>query len=183
MLCTLFFISLLFNITEFRTISLISFVFSLVLSFFLLVVLYSNMLLYVSNLCISDCGSPLYMAPEVVGSKGAYTKREAEEMPRRKYDTKCDVWSAGIVMHALLTGSFPFVGDSQKGTLEAIVHSDLDLESPLVRALSSSCQHFLSTLLHRSPSSRPSAFEALSSSSWLLEHAEDRVHRHLINLT
>ena len=41
-------------------------------------------------------GSPLYMAPEIV-------KKEC-------YDHKVDVWSAGVVLYAMLCGRMPFFG-------------------------------------------------------------------------
>uniref|UniRef100_A0A0D9Z563 Protein kinase domain-containing protein n=1 Tax=Oryza glumipatula TaxID=40148 RepID=A0A0D9Z563_9ORYZ len=52
-----------------------------------------------SSLAETLCGSPLYMAPEV--------------MQAQKYDAKADLWSVGIILYQLVTGSPPFTGDSQ----------------------------------------------------------------------
>lgn len=44
-------------------------------------------------------GTPMYIAPEVINGK---------------YDFKCDVWSAGIILHLLLTGQAPFNGNDEE---------------------------------------------------------------------
>ena len=48
----------------------------------------------------SKCGTPLYMAPEMLMG--------------RLYGTPVDVWSAGIVLYTMLTGSMPFFADTEK---------------------------------------------------------------------
>lgn len=44
-------------------------------------------------------GTPYYMAPEVITGS---------------YDEKCDVWSCGVILYILLSGSPPFNGNSEK---------------------------------------------------------------------
>lgn len=46
----------------------------------------------------SIVGSALYVAPEVINNNN--------------YDSKCDMWSLGILLYILLSGSPPFIGNN-----------------------------------------------------------------------
>ena len=43
-------------------------------------------------------GTPEYIAPEVISGK---------------YDEKCDIWGFGVILHTMLGGDMPFLGDTQ----------------------------------------------------------------------
>ena len=63
---------------------------------------------------LTSCsGTPAYMAPEVVecGESNRLAKRKSNgQKAKRSYNHRCDIWSAGIVMYALLFGQLPFKG-------------------------------------------------------------------------
>lgn len=58
-------------------------------------------------------GYPHFMAPEVI--------------QRRQYGKPGDVWSAGVLLHVLLTGTLPFVG-SRDRLREAICRGRVQVE-------------------------------------------------------
>ena len=55
-------------------------------------------------------GTPYYIAPEVI--KG-------------EYDEKCDVWSCGVILYILLSGSPPFGGRSEKEIMNNILNKEI----------------------------------------------------------
>lgn len=57
-------------------------------------------------------GTLVYCAPEVI---------------QNNYNEKCDIWSCGVIMYALLTGKFPFNGHSQREIVQNIINGKYDL--------------------------------------------------------
>ncbi|KAH7297998.1 hypothetical protein KP509_25G022500 [Ceratopteris richardii] len=55
---------------------------------------------------VTVCGSPLYMAPEV--------------LQFQKYDNKADLWSMGAILFQLVTGDTPYHGDNHFQVLQSI---------------------------------------------------------------
>ncbi|XP_023514936.1 serine/threonine-protein kinase ATG1a isoform X1 [Cucurbita pepo subsp. pepo] len=64
-----------------------------------------------SNQSLADtlCGSPLYMAPEIIQNQ--------------RYDAKADLWSVGAILFQLLTGKPPFSGNSPFQLFQNILES------------------------------------------------------------
>lgn len=79
--------------------------------------------------------SPLFLAPEMI--TGSYGK-------------ECDVWSMGVLLYILLSGSAPFDSDAgEKAIYEAILHSPLDLKSEPWGKISSSAKELVRKMLMR----------------------------------
>ncbi|GMH03025.1 hypothetical protein Nepgr_004864 [Nepenthes gracilis] len=97
-------------------------------------------------------GSPAYVAPEVlVGT----------------YSEKVDIWSAGVLLYALLLGVLPFQGDSLEAIFESIKSMNLDFESGLWTSVSLPARDLVSRMLTRDVSARLSADEVLRH-PWIL---------------
>ncbi|KAG7017265.1 Serine/threonine-protein kinase ATG1c [Cucurbita argyrosperma subsp. argyrosperma] len=89
------------------------------------------------------CGSPLYMAPEI--------------MQLQKYDAKADLWSVGAILFQLVTGRTPFTGNNQIQLLQNIVKST-ELHFPSdINDLSFDCKDLCRKLLRRNPESDPAS--------------------------
>ena len=84
------------------------------------------------------CGSPLYMAPEIMKSQ--------------KYDYKSDLWSVGVIFYEMLVGKTPF---KSKNIYELIrkIENDKVIVPPKIK-LSISCKNLLFNLLKKDPEDR-----------------------------
>ncbi|KAL6520950.1 hypothetical protein OROGR_017519 [Orobanche gracilis] len=86
------------------------------------------------------CGSPLYMAPEI--------------MQLQKYDAKADLWSVGAILFQLVTGKTPFTGNNQIELLQNIIKSTELQFPPKAIDLNPHCMDLCRKLLRRNPVER-----------------------------
>jgi serine/threonine protein kinase len=89
------------------------------------------------------CGTPDYMAPEVVLTQG--------------HDKSADYWAFGVLLYEMLCGHTPFEGRNQQRTFEKIVHSQKYLQFP--PGFDPHCKSFIRKLLHPNPSLRIGALQ------------------------
>lgn len=86
------------------------------------------------------CGSPLYMAPEI--------------MQLQKYDAKADLWSVGTILYQFVTGKTPFTGNNQMQLLQNILRATELRFPPDVTDLTAECVDLCQKLLRRNPVER-----------------------------
>lgn len=104
--------------------------------------------------CFVKCGTPGYAAPEVINS-------HSDSLIT--YDTKCDIFSLGIILYFMITGVMPYEGadfaevlsNNRKGTINFNI-PELSNQPKIVMDL-------LKGMLHLDPAKRLSAEEALKS--------------------
>ncbi|XP_059633227.1 serine/threonine-protein kinase PEPKR2 [Cornus florida] len=101
-------------------------------------------------------GSPAYVAPEVLLGD---------------YSEKVDIWSAGILLHALLVGVLPFQGDSLEAVFEAIKNVKLDVHTGIWESVSKPARDLIQRMLTRDVAGRIAADEVLRH-PWILFHTE-----------
>eukprot|EP00063_Salmo_salar_P014912 XP_013989747.1 PREDICTED: serine/threonine-protein kinase ULK1 isoform X5 [Salmo salar] len=85
------------------------------------------------------CGSPMYMAPEVIMSQN--------------YDAKADLWSIGTILFQCLTGKAPFQASSPQD-LRLFYEKNKNLSPNIPRETSCPLRHLLLGLLQRNHKDR-----------------------------
>lgn len=93
------------------------------------------------------CGSPLYMAPELLFEK--------------QYTNTCDVWSLGIVLYEMLFKNVPFEANTLPELKNKLIHNSLEITN-----ISENCKDLLKRLLEKDDRRRIS-WEELFNHEWL----------------
>ncbi|KAK2856484.1 hypothetical protein Q5P01_005219 [Channa striata] len=101
----------------------------------------------------TQCGSPAYAAPELLA--------------HRKYGPKVDVWSVGVSMFAMLTGTLPFTVEpfNIKQLHQKMVNGEI---SSIPGDVSKGAVSFVLSLLEPDPAKRPSVRAAMEE-RWINE--------------
>jgi calcium/calmodulin-dependent protein kinase I len=104
------------------------------------------------------CGSPGYVAPEVLLKKG--------------YGTPIDIWAVGVITYTLLCGYQPFQSEEQVELINEITHARYQFHDRYWRNISQEAKDFIRRLLTLNPDERPTAAEALKD-KWMTTDATD----------
>ena len=100
-------------------------------------------------------GSAYYVAPEVLN---------------RSYGPKADMWSLGVCLYVMLSGSSPFEGEGEGEIFDKILYREPDLSSKPWPSVSTHAKALVRTLLQKNPDRRPDP-QAVLQHRWLCEVA------------
>jgi serine/threonine-protein kinase ULK2 len=107
-----------------------------------------------TSLAETLCGSPLYMAPEILRYE--------------KYDAKADLWSVGTVLYEMVTGKPPFRASNHVELLRRIEKGEDRIKFPEEVVVSDGMKRLIRSLLKRDPKER-SSFPDFFSNEVILE--------------
>lgn len=104
---------------------------------------------YCEDQLFTVCGTPTYVAPEILSEVG--------------YDFKVDVWAAGVILYILLCGFPPFASPSndQEELFDQIAEGRYEFTSPYWDDVSESAMELISDMLVVDPANRLSAVDIL----------------------
>ena len=92
------------------------------------------------------CGTPYYIAPEVL---------------RKKYDYRCDIWSAGVIMHILLVGYPPFNGATDYDIIKQILLGKISFGNMVWASVSDNAKDLLNKMIQVDVDKRITLEEAI----------------------
>mmetsp|Transcript_27633 Transcript_27633/g.68308 ORF Transcript_27633/g.68308 Transcript_27633/m.68308 type:complete len:602 (-) Transcript_27633:8-1813(-) len=112
----------------------------------------------------TKCGSPSFVAPEVLAGKG--------------YGRECDVWSVGCILYILLCGFMPF--DQEDDEVEVLtgrrmptpVSTKVDFPMPYWEAISEEAKDLVGQMLSLDPDERPKALD-ICDHKWLQKRRQN----------
>jgi calcium/calmodulin-dependent protein kinase I len=103
--------------------------------------------LYAGRVMQTACGTPFYVAPDVLLGGG--------------YGPSVDCWSAGVLLYVLLSGRLPFSADNDADLFRLIMKAELVFKSPQFDTVSETAKDLIRKLLVADPNKRLSAKQAL----------------------
>jgi len=86
------------------------------------------------------CGSPIYMSPEILN--------------HQQYNSKSDLWSLGVILYELITGTPPFIAKNIKNLVHQVNTEKINLDKIDRTLISDDCFNLLCNLLNRDKSGR-----------------------------
>ncbi|KAF9366445.1 Calcium/calmodulin-dependent protein kinase type 1 [Mortierella sp. NVP85] len=101
-----------------------------------------------NDVLMTACGTPGYVAPEVLEQIG--------------HGKPVDMWSVGVIAYTLLCGYTPFWGEDQASLFENIISGDYEYEEEYWGHISGLAKSFINSLLVRPAEKRPTASQALN---------------------
>jgi len=110
----------------------------------------------------TTCGTPIYVAPEVLMGEG--------------YGPEVDLWSVGVIMYILLCGFPPFFDDGKNMGLlfEQIMSGKFDFPAPYWTNISDAAKDLIGKLLQVDPKQRFTAAQALAH-PWITQNGSTAV--------
>ena len=105
-----------------------------------------------NSLITTLCGSPMYMAPEIINKKD--------------YDIKSDLWSVGVILYEMIYGSVPFNVSNFLELIKNINNKDITFNHKKIKP-TSECLELMKQLLIKDPKNRIT-WEAFFNNKWFL---------------
>jgi len=103
--------------------------------------------IYQGQMVKTACGTPFYVAPEVLLGTG--------------YGPEVDMWSSGVMLYILLSGRLPFHAQEDHQLFNKILRAEFQFKSPQFDTISTEAKDIISNLIVLNPKKRLTAKQCL----------------------
>jgi len=103
--------------------------------------------IYTKKPLFTACGTPFYVAPEVVLGEG--------------YNFEIDLWAAGVILYILLSGKLPYAAERETDLYQLIIDNNLIFKSPQFDTASETAKDLIRKLIVSVPGDRLTSSQAL----------------------
>jgi len=122
--------------------------------------------LYSGQALQTACGTPFYVAPDVLLGAG--------------YGPEVDMWSVGVLLYVLLSGRLPFAADSDAELFRLIIAGNLVWKTPQFDTVSAEAKDLILKLINVDSEGRWSAKQVLEH-PWVKKHgSKNAVHNSMM---
>jgi calcium-dependent protein kinase len=104
-------------------------------------------------------GTPYYIAPEVL---------------KKSYNEKCDIWSCGVILFILLSGTPPFNGSNDNAIMQKVKSGKYSMSGPEWDKITDDAKDLINKMLTLDKDKRISA-EECTQHKWIKEYSECKV--------
>jgi calcium/calmodulin-dependent protein kinase I len=115
-----------------------------------------------STVLQTQCGTPAYVAPEVLLGEG--------------YGPEVDMWGVGVIIYIILSGTAPFHADNNAELFEQIMNGDYYFHKQTWEGVSKDAKDLVTKCLTVDPKNRITATDALKH-AWFRSDLRDRLRR------
>lgn len=107
----------------------------------------SKILKHHDDILMTACGTPGYVAPEVLKQLG--------------YGRSVDIWSVGVILYTVLCGYTPFWGEDHNALFQCILKGVYDFDEDYWSDISDEAKDLINKMLEYDPDRRITAHDAL----------------------
>lgn len=104
-------------------------------------------------------GTPYYIAPEVL---------------KKSYNEKCDIWSCGVILYILLSGTPPFNGSNDNAIMQKVKSGKYSMSGSEWDSISDNAKDLIKKMLTYEHDKRISAEDCLKH-KWITEMSDSKV--------
>ncbi|CAD8135936.1 unnamed protein product [Paramecium pentaurelia] len=132
------------------------------------------------NVKVVDWGTAKIFSPnQQINEKFGTLYYMAPEVLRRNYNEKCDIWSCGVILYILLSGTPPFNGRTDAEIQKSILNGKYSLEGEVWDIVSQQAKDLVTKMLQYDVQKRMNAKQVLEH-NWFQQQHQEKLDKQVV---